>query len=53
MPKHDGGSSITQDSEKPKGSAGKPYQSGKNVGNGSGPKPSKPAPASQPKEQTY
>jgi hypothetical protein len=52
-PKHDGGSSSTQDSIKPSGSPGKPYKSGANVGNGSGPKPSKPAPASQPKKQEY
>jgi hypothetical protein len=46
--KRDGGSSITQESVKPKGSAGKPYQSGANVHRGGGPKPSAPAPAAEP-----
>lgn len=52
-PKHDGGSSITQDSVMPSGSPGKPYKSGANVHKGGGAKPSEPAPASQPKKQTY
>ncbi len=57
QPKHDGGSSITQDSIKPSrdgaGRPSKPYKSGANVGSGKGPGPSAPAPASQPKKQTY
>jgi hypothetical protein len=56
-PKHDGGSSITQDSVKPSRDSGgrpsRPYTSGDNVGSGKGPGPSKPAPASQPKDRTY
>lgn len=56
-PKHDGGSSITQDSVNPSrdgaGRTPSPYKSGANVHKGGGPGPSKPAPASQPKEQTY
>jgi hypothetical protein len=53
--KHDGGSSITQDSygTNNPGRPGKPYNSGANVGSGKGPSPSKPAPASQPKGQDY
>lgn len=53
QPQHDGGSSMTQDSVKPSGSPGKPYKSGANVHKGSGGKQSEPAPASQPKKQTY
>lgn len=49
MAKHDGGSSITQASVKPSGSAGKPYKSGANVHKGGGKSPSKPAPAAGPK----
>jgi hypothetical protein len=37
--KHHGGSSITQDSVTPSGSAGKPYKSGANVGKGPKPAP--------------
>ena len=47
--KHHGPQSSTQDSVKPKGSAGKVYKSGANVHKGGGPKPSKPAPVSGPK----
>lgn len=39
--KHDGGSSSTQDSVKPTGSAGKPYKSGANVSKGPKPAPGK------------
>jgi len=39
--KHHGGSSITQDSVAPEGSAGKPYKSGANVAKGSKPAPGK------------
>ena len=53
QPQHDGGPSSTQDSYKAPGSAGKPYKSGDNVGNGKGPKPSEPGPASQPKQDGY
>jgi hypothetical protein len=35
--KHDGGSSITESSHNPSGSAGKPYKSGANVSKGSKP----------------
>lgn len=56
-PKHDGGSSITQESVKPSrdgaGRPSKPYQSGANVGSGKGPSPSKEAPAAQPKGRPY
>lgn len=54
---HDGGSSITQPSVKPSkdgaGRPSKPYTSGDNAGSGKGASPSKPAPASQPKDRTY
>jgi hypothetical protein len=53
QPNHDGGSSSTQDSVRPTGSPGTPYRSGANVHKGGGPKPSAPAPASQPKGQDY
>ena len=53
QPKHDGGSSITQDSQAKPGSPGKTYTSGANVHRGGGPGPSKPAPASQPKQSGY
>lgn len=53
QPQHDGGSSITQSRTQPSGSPGKPYKSGANVGSGKGPSPSKPAPASQPKQSGY
>lgn len=57
MPKHDGGSSITQDSVRPSrdnpGRPASPYKSGSNVHKGSGGKQSEPAPASQPHKQTY
>ena len=49
----DGGSSVTQDSVQPSSRPPKPYSSGANVHKGGGPKPSAPAPASQPKDQTY
>lgn len=47
------GNKQLQDSQKPSGSPGKPYKSGANVGNKSGPSPSDPAPNSQPSKQTY
>jgi hypothetical protein len=57
QPQHDGGSSITQDSVMPgrdgPGRPSKPYTSGDNVGSGKGPKPSKEAPAAQPKGDPY
>lgn len=45
--------SSTQPSVKPSGGAGRVYTSGANVHKGGGSQPSKPAPASQPKKQTY
>ena len=46
-----------QESERPSrdgpGRPSNPYKSGANVGNKSGPEPSKEAPASQPHKQTY
>lgn len=49
--KHDGGSSITESSHSPSGSAGKPYKSGANVSKGSKPSAGKAgvAPAAGPK----
>jgi hypothetical protein len=45
--------SSTQESVKPTGGARKTYTSGANVHKGGGPGPSKPAPASQPKQDGY
>ena len=57
LPGHHSHASSTQDSVRPSrdgaGRPGKAYVSGANVGGGKGPGPSKPAPASQPKKQTY
>lgn len=53
MPKHDSNNSSTQSSEPKPGSPGKTYHSGANVHKGGGPKPSAPAPASQPKQDGY
>lgn len=53
MPKSTQNPGNLQSSIKPSSSAGKPYTSGANVHKGGGPGPSKPAPASQPKGQTY
>ena len=52
LPSHDSHNSSTQSSIKA-GSPGKPYRSGANVHKGGGKGPSNPAPASQPKKQTY
>ena len=52
QPKHDGGSSITQDRTMPSGSPGKPYTSGANVGSGKGPGPSEQAIAKGPNSGT-
>lgn len=57
MSSQERGPHITQPSIKPSRDGGgrppKPYNSGDNVGSGKGPSPSKPAPASQPKQDGY